>query len=310
MAANTQTLSITEPNNRPRIIIALISVYLVWGSTYIAVAYGLESFPPFLLNALRFTLSGGVLFAWLGMTRREAMPNRREMLNAMFVGMLTLGVGTTAVAVAEQYVSSGLAALAVAAVPLWTAIFAAVLVSRPTRLEWVGLLVGFGGIVLLNLDHSMSAQPQGALPLLIGPIAWSFGSILSRRLAMPKGFMAIAFEILGAALMLIVLCIITGAVPKATITPNAVLAVLYLASFGSLVGYTAFMYLMKTVSSTVATSYAYVNPVVALLLGVLLAGEARHITPLVIMAMLITLSGVVVVGYASSRRSADRKMAE
>jgi drug/metabolite transporter (DMT)-like permease len=310
MAANTHisALPLTDAapaNNRNLVLIALVSVYIIWGSTYLGIAVALESFPPFLLGTLRFGLSAGVLFAWLLLVRREALPSPRQMLNAMLVGILTLGVGTTAVAIAEQYVSSGLAALAVAIVPLWTAAFAVLWLGRPTKLEWIGMLVGFSGIVLLNLDKGMSAQPQGALPLIVGPIAWSLGSILSRRLSMPSGFMAIAFELLGAFLVVFVITIATGAQPKGEITTNSILAILYLASFGSLVGYTAFMYLFKTVTPSVATSYAYVNPVVALLLGVVFLGEAKHITPLVVIAMIVTLSGVVLVGYASAQR---RKM--
>lgn len=307
MAANTSvsipSITDTTPtDNRNAVIIALISVYIIWGSTYLAISFALESFPPFLLSVLRFGLSAGALFVWLAITRRETLPTPRQIVNAMIVGILTLGIGTTAVAIAEQYVSSGLAALAVAAVPLWTAAFAVLWLGRPSKLEWMGMLVGFGGIVLLNLDKGLSAQPQGALPLIIGPIAWSLGSILSRRLDMPSGFMAIAFELFGAFVLVLVISIATGAQPKGTPTPNAILAILYLATFGSLVGYTAFMYLMKTVTTSVATSYAYVNPVVALLLGVLFAGEGKHITPLVVLAMVITLSGVVLVGYASAQR--------
>lgn len=302
MATTTHALPLAEGGNRNTILLALGSIYLIWGSTYLAISYALESFPPFFLSALRFSISALVLFAWLGLRQRDALPTARRAMNAMLVGALTLGIANTAVAFAEQYVSSGLAALAVAAVPLWTAIFAALLVARPKRLEWIGILIGFSGIVLLNFDSSMTAQPQGALPLILGPISWSFGSILSRRLRLPEGLMAVAFEILGAALLMVIVSLVTGTGAKEVVTPSAILAVLYLAFIGSVVGYTAYMYLMKTVSPALATSYAYVNPVVALLLGALLAEEARHITPLVILAAIITLSGVVLVAYASSQR--------
>lgn len=304
MTTTAQPVPLAEPNNRRVLVpIALIALYLVWGSTYLGLAFGLESFPPFLMNAIRFWLAAGLVFGVLLIGQRAPLPPRREALHALLVGVLTLGVGVGGVSFAQQWVSSGLAALAVAATPLWVAVFSALLTAKSTRLEWIGLVVGFSGIVLLNLDGSFSAQPEGALPLLLAPISWSFGSVLSRRLTMPRGFMAIAFELLGAALFMTVAALLLG--ERLTVTPtlNSVLAVVYLALFGSLIGYTSFMYLMKNVSPALATSYAYVNPVVALILGVLLLGEGRFITPTVIVASVVTLSGVVLVAYASARRA-------
>jgi len=305
VAANTTSQSFTDMSfggsKRAGVFIALLSVYLIWGSTYLGIAVALESFPPVVLGVTRFALSAAILFFALLVVRREPLPTPRQMLNAMLIGVLTLGIGTTAVAFAEQHVSSGLAALAVAATPLWTAAFSFMLFKRPTRLEWVGLLVGFSGILLLNLDKGLSGQPQGALPLIIGPVCWSFGSILSKRLDMPKGFMAIAFECLGAMLMMAALMLISGDRLPANPSTSSVLAIVYLATFGSLIGFTAYIYLLDNVRPAIATSYAYVNPIVALALGVLLLAEGDSVTPLMIVAMAVILGGVILVGYAAGR---------
>jgi drug/metabolite transporter (DMT)-like permease len=303
MSTSAQPLPLAEPNNRRVLVpVALIALYIVWGSTYLGLAFGLESFPPFLMNAIRFWLTAALVFGVLLGVQRVPLPPRREALNALLVGTLTLGVGVGGVAYAQQWVSSSLAALAVAATPLWVAVFSALLTAKSTRLEWAGMIVGFSGIVLLNLDSSFSAQPEGALPLLIAPLSWSLGSVLSRRLTMPRGFMAIAFEMLGAAIFMTVAALLLSERITGTPTLNSILAVAYLGIFGSLIGYTSFMYLMKNVRPALATSYAYVNPVVALALGVLLLGEGQFITPTVIVASVVTLGGVVLVAYASARR--------
>jgi drug/metabolite transporter (DMT)-like permease len=304
MTTTAQPLPLTDDDRRALLVpAALTALYLIWGSTYLGLAVGLESFPPFLMNAIRFWMAAGLVFFVLVVVRRVPLPPRREALHALLVGVLTLGMGVGGVAYAQQWVSSGLAALAVAATPLWVAVFSAVLTAKSTRLEWAGMIVGFSGIVLLNLDNSFSAQPEGALPLLLAPISWSLGSVLSRRLTMPRGFMAIGFEMLGAALFMTVAALLLGERLLAVPTLNSVLAIVYLGLFGSLIGYTSFMYLMKHVSPALATSYAYVNPVVALALGVLLLGEGKFITPTVIVASIVTLSGVALVAYASARRS-------
>lgn len=301
--ATTQSFTSDTPN-RTNILIALMCVYVIWGSTYFAVAVALNSFTAFPLGVVRFGLTSALLFGYLLLYKRQALPTGRQIINAMIVGGLTLGVGTGAVAFAEQTVSSGLAALAVAAVPLWTALFAVLLFKRPTRWEWVGLLVGFSGIVLLNLDKGLGGSTQGALALIIGPICWALGSILSKRLDMPSGFMAIAFEALSACLLMLLASLLTGSRMPEAPTLNAWLAIIYLATVGSLIGFTAYIYLLDNVRPTVATSYAYVNPVVALLLGVLFLGEGKSVTPITGVAMVIILGGVVVVGWAANRPTA------
>jgi drug/metabolite transporter (DMT)-like permease len=211
------------------------------------------------------------------------------------------GLGTGGVAFAEQWVASGLAALAVAAVPIWAAVFAGLWGRWPRRMEWVGLGVGLAGVALLNMENGMQASPLGALVLIIAPMSWAFGSIWSRRLSLPDGLMASAVEMLGGSASLMLLSVVFRESPAQLPSGSSALAVVYLVVFGSLIAFSAYVFLLRAVRPVLATSYAYANPVVAVLLGVLLAGE--HITPLGVAAMLVILSGVALLTLAKEKGS-------
>jgi drug/metabolite transporter (DMT)-like permease len=166
----------------------------------------------------------------------------------------------------------------------------------PSRTEWIGLLLGFAGVILLNTEDNLQANPLGALILLIAPISWALGSVLSRRLDLAKGSMAIASQMLAGSLVLLLLAILTG--ERITTEPStaSIAAWIYLTLLGSLIGYSSYMYLLQNTRITLATSYAYVNPVIAVLLGVLLADES--ISGIGILAMGIILTAVVILTYA------------
>ncbi len=290
-----------EPKkNRLAIIISLIALYILWGATYLGMRVALQSFPPFLLAGIRFLIAGGLMFAFLR-ARGAPFPTRREWLGAALIGTLLLVGGNGGVTFAEQWVASGLAAVAIGAVPLWAALFAGLFGRWPTRFEWCGLLLGFAGLVLLNLGHGLNAtSPLGVIALLIAPISWAFGSILSRRVPQPKGFMASAAQMLCGCVVLFALGLGGGERITAAPTLPAIIAMLFLIVGGSLIAYTAYGYLLSRVSAPLATSYAYVNPVVAVCLGVGFAGEQISLTGVI--AMLIILSGVVLVTLGSGHR--------
>lgn len=287
------------PSDRWLVLLALLAVYTVWGSTYLAILIGVESFPPFIMTSIRFALPGSLLLLWLRY-QGEPWPSSRQWRNAAIVGCLLLGCGTGAVAFAEQWVASGLAAVAVAAVPLWAALFAGLWGQWPNRLEWLGLAVGFGGILLLNLEKGLSASPLGAAALVFGPVCWSLGSVWSRRVEMPTGMMSVAVQMLSASGFLFLLSLLTGERLPLQASLSSVLAIFYLGIIGSLVGFTAYMFLLRRVRPALATSYAYVNPIVAMLLGVFFAQET--VTPLGLLAMLVVLSGVGLVVMAKDRK--------
>jgi drug/metabolite transporter (DMT)-like permease len=281
-----------------KVVFALLSLYFIWGSTYLAVNLALATFTPMALVASRFWLAGTILLL-IAFSRGEHLPHPRLIRNAALIGCLTLGMGSGAVVLAMQWVSAGLTALAVAAVPLWIGIFAALMFKRPSKSEWFGTIIGFTGIILLNMEHSFQAAPLGAIILIIGPMSWSFGSILSRRLELPTGWMALMIETLAAASFATILSLLTGEHPDTVPTMQSFSALLYLSLVGTVIGFTAYMYLLKTVRPSLATSYAYINPLVAIILSIIFLGET--ISPIAMLAMLTILTGVVIVVLARAK---------
>ncbi|WP_440222228.1 drug/metabolite exporter YedA [Dokdonella sp. MW10] len=293
----------SEPSRHARLLVplSLLALYLIWGSTYLAIRIALESWPPFLMAALRFLVAGAVLYAFLRW-RGMAAPTRAQWVNATITGTLLLGLGNGLVCYAEQSVSSGLAAVAVACMPLFAAVFGGLYGQWPRRIEWIGLVVGFGGVVLLNLGSGMSGSPLGAIALTTAAIAWAFGSVWSRRRDMPPAAMNTAAQMLGGSVALVIATLATGERFPAAPTPAAWFALGYLAVFGSIIAFTAYLYLLNTVRPLLATSYAYVNPPVAVLLGALVAGETVHVSDIV--AMAVILAGVALITLTRNRAKA------
>ncbi len=283
---------------RVGIILSIISLYFIWGSTYLGMRIGLEGFPPFLLGGIRFLIAGGILYTILRI-RGTPAPTRKQWAGAAVLGALLLAGGNGGVLFAEQWVASGLAALGIAAVPLWTVLFFGLWGRWPRRLEWLGLALGFVGVVILNLENGLRASPIGAIVLLLAPMSWGLGSAWSQHLPLPKGLISSAVQMLtgGALLMLMSLAFREGMPHIHTVRPLWAMA--FLIVFGSLIAFNAYGYLLQRVRPALATSYAYVNPLVAVGLGVALAGE--HITLVGLVAMLIILSGVGLVSLVRQR---------
>jgi drug/metabolite transporter (DMT)-like permease len=289
--------------SRLGIVVALISVYVIWGSTYLGIRVALEGFPPLVMGGVRFLLAGVLLYGW-ARSRGIAAPTRAQWRGAAVLAVLLLGMGNGGVTFAEQWVTSGVAALALGATPIWAALFAGLLGRWPGRVEWLGLALGFSGLAILNLEGSIKASPQGVIVLLLAPVGWALGTVLSPRLSLPKGLMASAAEMLIGGALLLALGLIRGERIHVLPGPHAMLALLYLVVFGALIGFTAYSYLLRHVRTSLATSYAYVNPVVAVLLGVTLAGD--QMTRASLVAMPIILGGVVLVLLGRERRPRPR----
>ncbi len=275
--------------NNGGVILALLALYIIWGSTYLGIRIAIESFPPFLMAAIRFLIAGSGLYIFLR-ARGESAPTRAQWIGSGVVGGLLLGGGNGGVTFSEQWVSSGLAAVWVATMPLWAALFAGLLGRWPTRWEWLGLALGFVGVVLLNLEANLRSNPVGAIALTIATICWALGSVLSQRLSLPRGMMASAAQMLVGSATLFALSLISGERVTGLPTIRSASAILYLVAFGSLIGFSSYAYLLRRVRPALATSYAYVNPIVAVGLGVALAGES--ISGLGLLAMIVILSGV------------------
>lgn len=280
------------------VALALASVYLVWGSTYLAIRVGLQGYPPFLMGSLRFLAASLAFYAFLRW-RGHAPPTRAQWRNAAVMGLYMMLLGNGLVNFAEQSVSSGLAAIAVASMPLWAALFGVLRREHPSRGEWLGLAIGFVGVVWLNLGSEMRASAGGMLALLLAPIAWAWGSVWSRGRDLPAPFMSTAAQMLCGGLAMGLLGLALG--ERITEVPplRATLAVGYLAAFGSIVGFSAYVWLLHHVRPALATSYAYVNPPIAVLLGVLLLGERAQ--PSAIGAMAVILAGVLIITRAKAR---------
>lgn len=284
----------------PVVVIAcLLAVYIIWGSTYFAIRVALVSLPPFMLIGTRFLAAGGLVLAYLRW-RGAPWPTKRQWFNSAIVGALLLGGGNGGVTVAEQWVASSLAAAIVATAPLWVAIFSGLLGQWPSRLEWAGILIGFAGVLVLNLEGDLRASPLGAALLALAPLCWAIGSLLSRRIDLPPGAMGTAAEMLTGGVLLSAMSLLTGERLTQMPTPAAMGAWAYLVVFGSIVAFSAYMYLIRTVRPALATSYAYVNPVVALLLGMALANET--ITPLGLAALGVIVLGVLFISLARERK--------
>jgi drug/metabolite transporter (DMT)-like permease len=282
----------SPPTKRWGIALALFLLYVVWGSTYLAMRVALEGFPPFRMGALRFLVAGTALFLF-ARARGERLPSRLEWRNSVTIGALLLAIGNGGVAYAELSVSSGLSALVVSAMPLWMAFFSGVFGKWPSAGDWAALALGAVGILLLNFGSELHAQPAGMFALLFGSASWAFGSLWSRRLKLPSGRMAGATQMLGGGAVLYLASFLRGEHFTAVPSLRSLAALAYLAAFGSLVAFSAYLYLLARVRPTVASSYAYVNPVVAMALGAVLAGE--KVPPMAFVATPLILASVAVV---------------
>ncbi|WP_221089584.1 drug/metabolite exporter YedA [Deinococcus aquaedulcis] len=276
----------------PAVLLCLGLVYVVWGSTYFGIKVAIETLPPLGMLAARFVVAGALLLAFLRW-RGAPWPTAREWGASALVGTLLLGGGTGLVTLAERDASSSVAAMIIAVSPLFAALFGRLWGERTGGREWLGIGVGLAGIALLNVGE-LRATPLAALLLILAPICWTFGSQWSRRLPLPAGLMGSAAEMLTGGAVLLTLSVLLG---ERWGTPSAasLWALGYLTVFGSLVAYSAYMYLVAHTRPALATSYAYVNPVVAVLLGVGFGGE--RLGTLGWVALAVILAGVLLVAW-------------
>ena len=273
-------------------------IYVIWGSTYLAIRWGVETIPPFSLGAVRFLMAGGALYAW-SRWRGAPAPGRVEWRNAAIVGMLLLFVGNGAVSWASRRVSSGIASVLVATVPLWL-----VLCERWQGMRPKGEMVGGGvwgvvggGLLVLPGANRRAVDPAGAVVLALGSLSWTIGSLFSRsaRLARPPA-LASGMQMLCGGVLLLALSGVMGEwgrLDPAAVSARSLLSLAYLAVFGSIVGFSTYMWLLTVASPTAVGTYAYVNPVVAVLLGTWLGGE--RLPPLALAATAVIVGGVALV---------------
>ncbi|HEY0528409.1 MAG TPA: EamA family transporter [Gemmatimonadaceae bacterium] len=295
--------------SRAQIIAAFASVYTIWGSTYLAIRYADETIPPFLMAGVRFLISGTLLYVW-ARYRGAPRPTRIHWRNATIAGGLLLLGGNGAVVWAEQFVPSGLTALIVSILPFWLVIIEWVRPPRktPGAAVIIGLIVGFIGIVVLvgpgNLgggDISYAA----ALVLILGSLSWALGSFFSRDAALPdSGLLTTGMEMLGGGVLLSIAAVATGELRSfhvAEVSRASTLGLLYLITFGSLIGFTSYIWLLDKVSPARLGTYAYVNPVVAVLLGWAIAGEKLSFRTGVAAAIVICAVALITTARTTTR---------
>lgn len=274
------------------IILALFCTYFIWGSTYLAIRFGIESFPPFMMAGIRFTFAGAIMYVVMRFVGAPN-PTRQQWLGATAVGILLPAFGNGTVCYVQQTVSSSLAALSIATAPIWMAIFSSIWGHKITCKEWLGIAIGFVGIVLLNVGGSLQGDVISALLLIFAAATWSFGSVWGKYLAMPEGLMAPAVQMFMGGLVLLIISAYQGESWPQHISARSWGAIWFLVILGSLVAYSAYQYLLKTVRPLVASSNTFVNPIVAFAAGIWLANE--HITQSEVIALLIILVGVFLV---------------
>jgi drug/metabolite transporter (DMT)-like permease len=284
--------SAAEPSPRTTVA-ALGAVYVIWGSTYLAMRVAVEGLPPFLMAAARFVLVGLVLLAILR-ARGSAWPTPRQWALSTPVGVLMFVLGNGTVAVAEQKLSSGVAAVVCGTMPLWVGALGRFFGAKTTPREWLGLVLGFAGVAVLGLSGELRAEPLHAVLLFLAPISWALGSLLARALPLAPGLMSAATQMVTGGVVMGVVSAAVGE-PLPTAPPaSAVVAWVYLCVFGSLVAYSAYTWLLANTRPAVATSYSYVNPVIAVALGAWLGNERVGAETIVAVALVVAATVLVV----------------
>jgi len=278
-------------SHNPVLVLCLAATWLVWGSTYLAIKFALLSFPPFFQMGTRFLFAGVLLLGWMRW-RKAPWPSARQWRNALIVGALMLGGGMGGTAYAEQSVGSGLVVAFIAVVPLMIAALNLLWGVKPGRLELAGIGVGLIGVLMLTQGAGFQASPAGLAAIALACVTWSIGSVLSQRtLPLAAGAMGFASEMICGGVVLLVMSATRGEAPQWPPQPVAVAAWFYLVVFGSLIAFNAYMVLLARSSAAVASSYTFVNPVIAMLLGVVVLGEV--VTGFEWLAAAVVLVGVV-----------------
>ena len=296
---------------KARIWLALIAVYIAWGSTYLAIRVAVESMPPFLMAATRFLIAGLIVFIWRRLAG-DPTPTRSQWRSAAIIGLFLLVGGNGGVTWAEQYVDSGIAALIVAAMPLWVVLIDAIRPggNRPNWTTTGGVLIGLAGIAILAGPTQFSGSGTGfsligVAALLLAAFSWAIGSIFGRGADLPKSsLLGTGMEMLAGSAGLFILGVLSGEPTRldlSAITLPGLLGLAYLVLGGSLVGFVAYSWLLRSAPTSLVVTYAYVNPVVAVILGSLFAHEV--LTPQTVIAIPLILSAVALINFTQKKGS-------
>ena len=300
----------TSSSNRPgrtSILLAFAAVYIIWGSTYLGIRFAIDSMPPLLMAGTRYTLAGVLLYGFMRL-RGHPRPTTKGWGTALIIGICLLGFGNGGVTLGEQYIPTGMTSLLVATVPMFLAILGWLsgVSQRPTPLVAVGLLFGFGGVYLLAHSPSVShvaipgRESIGLALILTAALVWSIGSLYSKKhQPAPSPFVSGGMQMICGGFVMTIVGLARGEATGfdvAAVTAKSWLAYAYLVSFGSIVGFTAYIWLLRMAEPAVVGTYAFVNPVVAVLLGWAFADETLNVSMLGGAALIVVAVALVVLG--------------
>jgi drug/metabolite transporter (DMT)-like permease len=276
----------------------LLIVYIVWGTTYFAIKVAIEGMAPFFLVGTRYVVAGGLLMGWQ-LLRGKPMPTARQWRGAAVVGFLLLVIGNGFVAVAERWVSSGATVALISTMPLATALWSGAFGNWPRRAEWIAIAIGGVGAAIMLLGRDLQGSILGTLIILLATSSWSLGTVLSRRLDIPHGPTGFGAEMLIAGLMGLLVSAAMGEHWGLPHAPQVWEAWSYLVVFGSLIAFSAYRFVVERVSPVLASTYAYVNPPVGLLVGWGLGSETFSVN--VLLGLPVVLGSVALHAWVQSR---------
>jgi len=287
-ATGTATAAATRRID-PRLVLSLAAVYVVWSSTYLAIRFAIAELPPLLMAGGRYSIAGLVMLA-VARRRGAAWPSAGQWLRVVPIGALLFLCGNGFVVIGEATVSSGGAAVVCATMPLWTGVWGALGGERATWRDWLSLAIGFIGVLVLMGGPSLQGRPLHLVLIMLSPMCWALATVLARRQSREWGIgaaMSSAMQMITGGATLIVASLIDGERLPAHASASAWLAVVYLLVFGSLIGFTAYNWLLRNARPVVATSYAYVNPILAVLIGAAISGEPLGLTTLIANVLIV-----------------------
>jgi len=302
-----------ERPSRSMILAAYAAVYVVWGSTYLAIRFAIETLPPFLMAGTRFLIAGALLYLWARL-RGAARPTAANWKAGAIIGAFLLLGGNGGVVWAEQRVPSSIAALLVAILPLWMVVLERIGPDRkrPTGRTIAGVMLGFVGVAVLvgpgAFEGNGNVDLVGSIVLVLASLSWAIGSLYSKRAPLPAApTLGSGIQMLSGGVLLAAAGLLTGeasSVVVSAISTESLLALAYLVVFGSIVGFSAFVWLLRVEPASRVATYAYVNPVVAVALGWLFAGERMTVPTMIAAAIIVGAVALIVTGPRASGRSA------
>jgi drug/metabolite transporter (DMT)-like permease len=280
------------------LVAAIILLYITWSSTYLAIRIAVRTISPLTMTAMRFIAAGFFMYI-IAVLAGEKQPTKKELFGGAIVGIILFLVSNVMLCYAEENIGSGLSAVAVSSGAFWICLISGFFGKWPRKIEWLGIMIGFAGIVILATGGEMRGSIAATIILLLSSIAWAFGSVLSKNIAVPKNFMGNAVEMLAGGIGSLATIYATGGRLNFHPSTESLWALIYLITIGSMVGFSAFMYVFQNARAALASSYSYVNTIGAVILGVFVLNE--KINGIELTAIAVVVSAVVIIVIAGGK---------